>query len=56
MAGIYIPYNNSEITEAVSCFISLEKNNIKYDCFSLNQEQFDVINHSNGQQMNEKYK
>lgn len=44
----------SEITESVSLMISISKNKYAYECFSLNTEQADVINHLNGNKMNEK--
>jgi len=49
-----ITNKKSEITESVSLMISLSKNKYAYECFSLNIEQEDVIDHLNGNIMNEK--
>jgi enhancing lycopene biosynthesis protein 2 len=43
-------YDGSEITESVSLSISLSKNKAsKVDYYSLNKEQFQVVNHLNGE-------
>ncbi len=47
-------YDGSEIHEATLSMLALSKNNIEYDCFAPNQEQYHVINHLTGEVTNEK--
>lgn len=46
--------DGSEITEAVSTLICLSKHKAKVQCFSLNKQQRDVINHLNKSEVLEK--
>ena len=44
----------SEIVEAVSCLVALDKFKVRYQCFSLDKEQADVIDHQTGKKVVEK--
>ena len=44
----------SEITESVACFISISNHNAKYQCFSIDENQYHVVNHSTGDILDEK--
>jgi enhancing lycopene biosynthesis protein 2 len=44
----------SEITESVSCLIAMSKHNIRYQCYSLDKDQYEVVNHLNGEKQSEK--
>eukprot|EP00830_Metopus_es_P018704 TRINITY_DN661_c0_g1_i1.p1 TRINITY_DN661_c0_g1~~TRINITY_DN661_c0_g1_i1.p1 ORF type:complete len:300 (+),score=52.38 TRINITY_DN661_c0_g1_i1:98-901(+) len=43
--------DGSEIYESVSCLISLSRNNIEFEAFSLNKMQYDVVNPITGHKM-----
>lgn len=45
--------DGSEIQEATACIFALSKRNISFDAFSLNQNQYHVINHNNSTEQNE---
>jgi enhancing lycopene biosynthesis protein 2 len=47
-------YDGSEITESVAILMSISRHNAKYQCFSLNEDQHHVINHTNGQEIQQK--
>lgn len=47
-------YDGSEIHESVLTLLSLDKAGIQYHCFAPNIEQHHVINHLNGEEMDEK--
>ena len=47
-------YDGSEIHEAVSSLICLKKNNINYNCFSVDIMQKDVIDHQSGNSLESK--
>lgn len=47
-------YDGSEVTESVSAMMAMSKYKIGYDTFSLNKDQFHVIDHTTGKEMNEK--
>ena len=46
--------DGSEIQESVSTLIALSKYDVSYDCFSLDQDQYDVINHFTSEPVEEK--
>jgi len=46
--------DGSEIQESVSTLIALSKYDVSYDCFSLDQDQYDVINHFTSEAVEEK--
>ncbi|NOR44883.1 MAG: isoprenoid biosynthesis glyoxalase ElbB [Candidatus Delongbacteria bacterium] len=46
--------DGSEIQESVSTLIALSKYEVSYDCFSLDQDQYDVINHFTSEPVAEK--
>ncbi len=48
-------YDGSEITESVATIMSISKHNASYQCFSINEDQHHVINHLNGETLNQKY-
>ncbi|EGR32501.1 hypothetical protein IMG5_080810, partial [Ichthyophthirius multifiliis] len=47
-------FDGSEVTETISILIQLQKMNVKVHMFAPNQDQHHVINHTNGEVMNEK--
>jgi enhancing lycopene biosynthesis protein 2 len=47
-------YDGAEINEAVLTLLSLEENNIEYQCFAPDIDQHHVINHLTGDETNEK--
>jgi enhancing lycopene biosynthesis protein 2 len=47
-------YDGSEIHESTLTLYALSKNEIAYQCFAPNKDQFHVINHISGDEMNEK--
>ncbi len=47
-------YDGSEIHESVLTLLALDKAGIEYHCFAPNIEQHHVINHLNGEEMDEK--
>lgn len=47
-------YDGSEIHEAVMTLLAIDKNNCTYEIFAPNIMQYHVINHLNGEVMNEK--
>ncbi len=46
-------YDGSEIHESVLTFLALEEQSIAYKCFAPNVKQYHVVNHLNGEEMNE---
>ncbi|MBN2790499.1 MAG: isoprenoid biosynthesis glyoxalase ElbB [Candidatus Delongbacteria bacterium] len=46
--------DGSEIQESISTLIALSKYEVTYDCFSIDQDQYDVIDHSNYEPVKEK--
>ncbi|MCK4980329.1 MAG: isoprenoid biosynthesis glyoxalase ElbB [Candidatus Delongbacteria bacterium] len=46
--------DGSEIQESVSTLIALSKYDVSYDCFSLDQDQYDVIDHFTSEPVEEK--
>ena len=47
-------FDGSEIHESVSTLICLRKNSIEYECASPNIDMHHVLNHTNGNEINEK--
>ncbi|MDD4217530.1 MAG: isoprenoid biosynthesis glyoxalase ElbB [Bacteroidales bacterium] len=47
-------YDGSEIHETTMAMLALSKNEIEYECFAPNKEQYHVINHLNGDVTDEK--
>lgn len=47
-------YDGSEITESVACLMAISRHNGTYQCFSLNEDQYHVVNHLNGETLNQK--
>ena len=47
-------FDGSEIHESVSTLICLRKNSFEYECTSPNIEMYHVLNHTNGNEINEK--
>lgn len=47
-------YDGSEIHETVLTLLSLAQEGVQYQCFSLNKDQRDVVNHVTGEAMAEK--
>lgn len=46
--------DGSEIQESISTLIALSKYDVSYDCFSVDQNQYDVVDHFTGQPIGEK--
>ena len=53
MAGSGV-YDGSEITEATSMLIALSRANANVTCFAPNRDQAHVVNHLNGEEMDQK--
>ena len=47
-------YDGSEIQESVFTFLALEENGITYQCYAPDKDQYHVINHLTGEEMNER--
>lgn len=47
-------YDGAEIHEATLSMLAIKRNGASYQCFAPNIEQYHVINHLNGEEMNEK--
>ncbi|TNE55660.1 MAG: isoprenoid biosynthesis protein ElbB [Bacteroidetes bacterium] len=46
-------YDGSEIQEAVLSMLAIEQAGHQYQCISLNEDQYHVVNHTNGEEMPE---
>jgi hypothetical protein len=55
MEGILKLFKASEITESVAAMMALARQGIRYQCYSLNEDQAEVIDHITGEKINEKY-
>lgn len=47
-------FDGTEIHEAVSALLALEQNNLEYVCLAPDINQYHVLNHTNGQEIDEK--
>ncbi len=47
-------YDGSEIHEATLAMLALSKNEVTYECFAPDKDQYHVVNHLNGEVTNEK--
>ena len=45
--------DGSEINETVTLLLALDQQDVKYQCFAPDSNQYQVINHYNGESMNE---